>query len=318
MIVTRLREEAGDLDDGRHGDDAGVGGDRDWWLLGGASFGVAVGYCAVLLVVVWRPGRSNGVADGVGTLVGRICRRKWCWDAGDSVGLSASGTWADRHQGVNQMAALVKTASQTSRTALGLRSGGAEDKGRQATDDSLGRSMCEAAGSAGRSGVANVANGVGTSVGRRFGRDEGRRDADYRVGCSTSVRGWIGVGSSVGTLVGWSCGCERRRGVGNSVGRSASGRGSIGVGASVGLKAFSERRREQCRDLGWLELRTQTALGCRRPREMVVVGTWVDRRQDVVRARYSVGQSASGRRSEAGESWSSTASSRWSGLLEID
>ena len=38
-IVTPLRKEAGDFENGIHGDDAGVGGGGAWWLLGGALVG---------------------------------------------------------------------------------------------------------------------------------------------------------------------------------------------------------------------------------------------------------------------------------------
>ena len=89
-IVARLREEAGDFDDGSHGNGAGVGGEGARWLLGGASVEAAVGDHAVLLVVdsvVRRPGierrwdlgrshrsRTQSVgaldANGVGTSVG--------------------------------------------------------------------------------------------------------------------------------------------------------------------------------------------------------------------------------------------------------
>ena len=39
LIVARLREEAGDFDNRSHGDDASVVGEKDRWLLGGASVG---------------------------------------------------------------------------------------------------------------------------------------------------------------------------------------------------------------------------------------------------------------------------------------
>ena len=42
VIVADLREEAGDFDDGCHGDYTGVGGEGARWFLGGASVGVAV------------------------------------------------------------------------------------------------------------------------------------------------------------------------------------------------------------------------------------------------------------------------------------
>ena len=87
VIVARLREEAGDLDGGSHGNGAGVRGDGARRLMGGASVGVVVRERAVLSVVVWRPGserrhdlswshwsetQSVGAADAndVGTSVG--------------------------------------------------------------------------------------------------------------------------------------------------------------------------------------------------------------------------------------------------------
>ena len=79
--------------------------------------------------------------------------------------------------------------------------------------------------------------------------------------------------------------------------QSASGRGLVGVGASVGLIVFTKRRRKRRQDLGWLEPRTQTASGCRRPHAKIFVGMWVDRHQGVGRAGESVGRSASGRHS---------------------
>ena len=42
-IVARLCEEAGDLDNGSHGDDAGIEGEGARWLLGGASVRSSVG-----------------------------------------------------------------------------------------------------------------------------------------------------------------------------------------------------------------------------------------------------------------------------------
>ena len=50
LIVARLREEAGDFDGGRHGDDAGVGGEGARCLLGRASFGSSVGLSVGALV----------------------------------------------------------------------------------------------------------------------------------------------------------------------------------------------------------------------------------------------------------------------------
>ena len=61
-IVARLREEAGDFDDGSHGDDACVGEKGSRWLLGRASFVAAVGDRAGLSVVdsvVWRLGSER-------------------------------------------------------------------------------------------------------------------------------------------------------------------------------------------------------------------------------------------------------------------
>ena len=58
VIVAHLRKEAGDFDNGSHGDGAGVGVEGSRWLLVGASVGAAVGDRAVLSVVdlvVWRP-----------------------------------------------------------------------------------------------------------------------------------------------------------------------------------------------------------------------------------------------------------------------
>ena len=105
----------------------------------------------------------------------------------------------------------------------------------------------------------------------------------------------VGLADSVGrTVLGpRSVGAADANGTGMSVnimGLLASERGSIGVGASVGLTALVERRREQRRGLGWLELRTQTALGCWRKRESIGGGKWVDRRRAVGRAGESLGQ----------------------------
>ena len=50
-IIALLRKEAGDFDDGSHGDDTGVGGEGAWWLLGGALVGALVGDRASLSVV---------------------------------------------------------------------------------------------------------------------------------------------------------------------------------------------------------------------------------------------------------------------------
>ena len=180
VIVVRLREEPGNINNGRHSGGAGVGGDGARWLLRGGSVRVAVGDHAVLLVMVQRPGRSNGVANGVRTSIGWGRRREWRWDAGDSVGLSVSGTWVDRYWVVRLLAALVETVS---RMELGTRSGGAVDRGHQAADDSVGRLTCEAAGRVSRNGVTN---GVGNSVGWRCRQDGGRRDANDIVGQSAS------------------------------------------------------------------------------------------------------------------------------------
>ena len=210
---------------------------------------------------------------------------------------------------------MVKTALRTLQTALVPRSGGAVDSGRWAADNGVDCLTCEAAVSVGLNGAVNVANSVGTLVGPHCGRDRGRRDAKKIVGRLTSGRGPIGVRASVGTSVGQSCGRKRRQDSGNSVGRSTSGCGSISIGASVGLTAFAKELREMCRDLGWLELQTQTASGCWRPRGTVVIETWVNWRRGVVLAGDSVGRSASGRWSGDGEYWLSTASSRWSGFV---
>ena len=68
-IVARLREEAGDINDGSHDDGAGVRGDRARWMLGGALVGVSVVDREVLSVVVRRPGSErchdlNWLLDG--------------------------------------------------------------------------------------------------------------------------------------------------------------------------------------------------------------------------------------------------------------
>ena len=59
VIVARLREEAGNLDDVIHGNGAGIEGDGSLWLLGGALVGVAVGERAVISGVVQRPGSER-------------------------------------------------------------------------------------------------------------------------------------------------------------------------------------------------------------------------------------------------------------------
>ena len=59
VIVARLCEEAGGFDDGSHCDGAGVGGEGSQWLMGGASVWAAVGYHAVLSVMVRRPGSKR-------------------------------------------------------------------------------------------------------------------------------------------------------------------------------------------------------------------------------------------------------------------
>ena len=179
-----------------------------------------VGDRAVLSVVVWRPGRSNGVANGAGTSFGRSRGRGHRWDAGDSVGLSASGTWFDWRQGVRLLAVLVKTASWTLRTALGPRLGGTVGGGRRSSDNSVGHLMCDAAGSIGQNGVVN---GFGTSVGWRCGQEGVRWDADDIVGLSTSGR-WSGPWSvrareTNGVRMTATTWVDRRQ----DVGRSASG-----------------------------------------------------------------------------------------------
>ena len=132
---------------GRHGDGAGVEVDGAWWLLGGASVGVAVGDRAVLSVMVWRPGSERswglgwshrsgtqlvGAADAYGVrpsvgfglsrsetwLVERRCKRRR--DIGRSEprtqtalecrrqrGFIGIGTWSDFRWGVSLLAALV-------------------------------------------------------------------------------------------------------------------------------------------------------------------------------------------------------------------
>ena len=119
-IVSRLREEADDLNDGRHGDGAGVEVDGAWWLLGGASVEAAVGDHTVLLVVVWRPGSercwdlsrshrsgtqsagtldANGVRMSVGFGLGQL--ETWLVGAADMNDVDISATvWVYRHREV--------------------------------------------------------------------------------------------------------------------------------------------------------------------------------------------------------------------------
>ena len=297
VIVACLREEAGDLDDGRHGYSAGVREDDARWFLGGASVRDAVRDRVVLSVMVQRPGNSNGVANGVRNLVGQSRGREQRWDAGDSVGLLESGTWVDRRQGMRLLAALVETASRTLRTALVPRSGDTVDKECWATDDRVGFSTCEAAGSVGQNGVANVVNGVGTSVGWRCGQEGVRWDADDIVGLSTSGR-WSGPWSvrareTNGVRMTATTWFDRRQ----DVGRSASGLWlgcqclPNGAAKSIGILVGWSRGRKWCWDVGDCVVRSSSGPGSIRVGSSFGLGILcVDRRQGLGQGMGILGQ----------------------------
>ena len=80
LIFARLRKEAGDFDDRSHGDDAGVRGDGERWLLGRASVGASVGLL---------------VGASVGRRLGRERRR----DVGRYIGQRQRGSIGRRQSG---------------------------------------------------------------------------------------------------------------------------------------------------------------------------------------------------------------------------
>ena len=83
-IVARLHKEAGDFDNGSHGNDAGVGGEGYRWLLVRASVRALVGDRAGVLVVASVSRRlgseKNRSVAPVGTSFGQSLGRKRLWD----------------------------------------------------------------------------------------------------------------------------------------------------------------------------------------------------------------------------------------------
>ena len=136
----------------------------------------------------------------------------------------------------------------------------------------------------------------------------------WRLGieCSWDL-GWLhrpencSVGASdtngVRTLVGFGLGRSKTRKQITLAPRSVRALDVNGVGTPVVFfpeAALVKRCCKRHRDLSRSELRTQTALGCRRQRGSIGVGMWVDQNQYF---------------GQAGEPWSSTASGRQSGFV---
>ena len=86
-IVARFHEEMGDFDDGIHGGDAAVSGERAWWLLGIASVvarvgllvGASVGWS---LSREWRQDVVRAIGQSQSESIGRIQSGSIGWGLG--------------------------------------------------------------------------------------------------------------------------------------------------------------------------------------------------------------------------------------------